>query len=93
VVAVQQGDMGAAEGQYAALESVTGIMLQWITTDRVLGLLAQTASCFASRYYGTVNFMNHKTVEAMREDATPRRPVPCHRRGCYTHREQDKEPG
>ena len=41
-MAVQRGDLAAAQEQYAALESATPIMLLCITTDRVLGLLAQT---------------------------------------------------
>jgi len=42
LLAVQRRDVAAAEEQYAALESAPRIMLLYITTDRVLGLLAQT---------------------------------------------------
>jgi DNA-binding CsgD family transcriptional regulator len=42
LVAVQRGDIAAAGEQYIALESVSGIMLLYISIDRVLGLLAQT---------------------------------------------------
>ena len=42
LLAVQQGNMEAAKEQYAALESGPGIMLLYISTDRVLGLLSLT---------------------------------------------------
>ncbi len=42
LVAVERGDAPAAEENYEALASVPGIMVFYITTDRVLGLLSQT---------------------------------------------------
>ncbi len=43
MLAVQRGDVAAAEEQYAALQLARGIMLWWlISGDRLLGLLAQT---------------------------------------------------
>ncbi len=42
LVAVQRGDVSAAEEQYAALVSVPGIMVFYIGTDQVLGLLSVT---------------------------------------------------
>ena len=42
MVAVERGDAASAEEQYAALVSVSGMMVYYISTDRVLGLLAQT---------------------------------------------------
>ena len=44
LIAVQRGDVAAAQEQYAALESQRGTMLStgMILVDRVLGLLAQT---------------------------------------------------
>ncbi len=42
LIAVEQGDIAAAGEQYAALEAVRGILLLYVSTDRVLGLLAQT---------------------------------------------------
>ena len=42
LVAVERGDAAAAEEHYAALVSVPGIMVFYISTDRVLGLLSQT---------------------------------------------------
>ena len=41
-LAIQQGDVAAAREQYAALESVPGIMLLYVSTDRTMGLLAHT---------------------------------------------------
>ena len=40
--AVQQQDATAAAEQYTALRAIPGIMLLYVNTDRVLGLLAQT---------------------------------------------------
>ena len=42
LIAVTRGDLSAAEEQYTALVSVTGIMVFYIGTDRVLGLLSVT---------------------------------------------------
>ena len=42
LIAVQRSDAAAAEEQYAALVSVPGIMVFYIGTDRVLGLLSVT---------------------------------------------------
>jgi len=42
LMAVQRGDVAAAEEHYAALVSVPGVMVFYISTDRLLGLLAQT---------------------------------------------------
>ncbi len=42
LLAVQRGDATEASNRYAELESKAGIMLLFISTDRVLGLLAQT---------------------------------------------------
>ena len=42
LIAVERGDVAAAREQYAALEPRCGILLQYVSTDRVLGLLAQT---------------------------------------------------
>ena len=42
LVAVERGDPAAAEEHYAALAPVSGMMVFYINTDRVLGLLAQT---------------------------------------------------
>ena len=42
LVAVQRGDAAAAEEQYAALAPVPGIMVFYIGTDQVLGLLSVT---------------------------------------------------
>ncbi len=42
LVAVQRGDAAAAEEQYTALVSVPGIMVFYIGTDQVLGLLSVT---------------------------------------------------
>ena len=42
LVAVERGDVSAAEEQYAALASVPGIMVFYIGTDQVLGLLSVT---------------------------------------------------
>ena len=42
LIAVQKGDVEAAQEQYAVLESVPRIMLLYISTVRTLGLLAQT---------------------------------------------------
>ena len=42
LVAVERGDAAAAEEHYAALVSVPGLMVFYITTDRVLGLLSHT---------------------------------------------------
>ena len=42
MLAVQRGDATEASIHYAELESKSGIMLLFISTDRVLGLLAQT---------------------------------------------------
>ena len=42
LVAVERGDAAAAEECYTALVSVPGIMVFYISTDRVLGLLSQT---------------------------------------------------
>ena len=44
LMAVQRGDFAAAREQYAALESVRGIMMIHVSIDRVLGLLAHTMS-------------------------------------------------
>ena len=42
LVAVQRGDLASAEEQYAALSQVPGIMVFYIGTDQVLGLLSGT---------------------------------------------------
>ncbi|MFQ6027157.1 MAG: hypothetical protein ACE5Q6_06675, partial [Dehalococcoidia bacterium] len=42
LLAVQRGDAAAAREQYAALETGPRIMLLYISTDRVLGLLSAT---------------------------------------------------
>ena len=42
LVAVERGDPTAAEEHYAALAPVPGMMVFYISTDRVLGLLSQT---------------------------------------------------
>ena len=42
LIAVQRGDVSAAQEQYAALASVPGIMVFYIGTDQVLGLLSVT---------------------------------------------------
>ncbi len=42
LIAVERGDVSAAEEQYAALVSVPGIMVFYIDTDQVLGLLSVT---------------------------------------------------
>ena len=42
LLAVQREDVAAAREQYAALESLPGTMLLYISTDRVLGLLSVT---------------------------------------------------
>ncbi len=42
LIALQRGDVAAAADQYAALEFVRGIMLLYVGSDRVLGLLALT---------------------------------------------------
>jgi ATP/maltotriose-dependent transcriptional regulator MalT len=44
MIAVQRGDIEAAVEQYAALKSVPGIMLIYLSIDRVLGLLTHTMS-------------------------------------------------
>jgi DNA-binding CsgD family transcriptional regulator len=40
--AIQRHDAAAASEHYVALKAVSGIMLLYVSTDRVLGLLAQT---------------------------------------------------
>ena len=42
LIAVARGDLAAAEEQYSALVSVPGIMVFYIGTDQVLGLLSIT---------------------------------------------------
>ena len=42
LLAVQRGDVEVTTQQYAALDSLRGTMLVYISGDRVLGLLAQT---------------------------------------------------
>ena len=42
LVAVQRGDIATAQEQYAALEALPSILVHYITSDRLLGLLAQT---------------------------------------------------
>ena len=42
LIAVERGDVAAAEEQYAALAPVPGIMVFYIGTDQVLGLLSVT---------------------------------------------------
>ncbi len=42
LIAVQRNDVAAAEDQYAALAPVPGIMVFYVSTDRVLGLLSVT---------------------------------------------------
>jgi hypothetical protein len=42
MIAVQRGDIEAAVEQYAALKSVPGIMMFYLSIDRVLGLLTHT---------------------------------------------------
>ena len=46
LVAVQRGDIGAAQEQYAALESLPSILVHYISSDRVLGILAETMGQF-----------------------------------------------
>ena len=41
LVAVQRGDISAAQEQYAALKALPAILVHYITRDRVLGLLAE----------------------------------------------------
>ena len=42
LVAVQRGDIATAQEQYAALEALPSILVHYITSDRLLGLLART---------------------------------------------------
>ena len=42
LMAVERGDATAADERYAELASVPGMMLFYVATDRLLGLLAQT---------------------------------------------------
>ncbi len=42
LIAIERGDVASAEEQYAALVSVPGIMVFYIGTDQVLGLLSVT---------------------------------------------------
>ena len=42
LVAVQRGDAAGAREQYTALKAAPGILWHYVSTDRILGLLAQT---------------------------------------------------
>ena len=62
LVAVQRGDIAAAQEQYAALKSLPSILVHYISSDRVLGLLAQTMGQLdrsANHFEDALTFCKH----------------------------------